>query len=215
MLIVGLTGGIASGKSTVAGFFRNEGAYVIDADAISREVVEPERAGWQEIADAFGPQVLKADRTIDRKYLGEIVFSDPDKRRMLESILHPRIHEEQRRQIEGIGLRDAHAVVVVDIPLLIEVKKHTTVDAVVLVYVPPPVQVRRLMERDGIRLEDAEKRLAAQMPINKKVKYADFVINNEGPLEETERKVKELFNELRGAAAFIAAGRQKNRTEQA
>ena len=197
MLIVGLTGGIASGKSTIAYMFKKEGAYVIDIDLISREVVEPEKPAWQEIINVFGKEILNDDRTINRKKLGEIIFSDAEKRKKLEEIVHPKINEEKIKKIKEIENIDKQAIVIVDIPLLIETNKHSTVDKIVLVYVSPQKQVERLMKRDGFSLEEVQKRLASQLPIEDKTKYAHYIINYEETLEQVQKKVKEIFRKLK------------------
>ena len=197
MLMVGLTGGIAGGKSTVAQLFKSEGAYIIDLDGISREVVEPGTTGWKEVVNVFGKEVLNDDQTLDRKKLGEIVFSDPTKRKLLEAILHPKIYEAQVRQVKDIAKRDGRAVVIIDIPLLIEVKRHGAFDRVVLVCVSPEIQLERLRERNGLSVEEASQRISSQMPIDSKINYAHYIINNEGPLEKVAERVKEVFRELK------------------
>jgi dephospho-CoA kinase len=197
MLIVGLTGGIATGKSTVCDMLRAEGAYIVDTDRISRQVVEPGTPGWRGVVDYFGKEILTGEGTLDRKRLGEIVFASSTERRALEAILHPRIFDEKKRQIAAIRNNDPRAVVIVDIPLLIELGGRDTVDRVVLVYVSPEVQFDRLAKRDGARTQDALDRIASQIPINEKVQYADYIVNNEGPLEETKQEVKELFIKLK------------------
>jgi dephospho-CoA kinase len=201
MLIVGLTGGIATGKSTVARMFESDGGYVIDIDMISREVVGPGKPGWQEVVNFFGRGVLNKDRTLNRKKLGDIVFSNSEKRKKLEEILHPKIYEEKVCKTREIFKKDTRAIVIVDTPLLIEVNRHKTVDKVVLVYVSPRVQIERLMKREGLSLKDARKRISSQMPINNKVKHAHYVINNEGTLESTQEAVKEVFRKLKKAEA--------------
>jgi len=199
MLIVGLTGGIASGKSTVAKMFEREGAYIVDTDAISREVVEPGTPGWQEVINAFGKAILNQDRTLNREILGDIVFADPRKRKKLEALLHPKIYQRQEELIRAVLKKDTQAVIIVAIPLLIEVNRQDTVDRVILVYVSPQVQLERLMQRDGFSPAEAQKRLSSQMPIDTKLKYADYVINNEGPLEDTCRTVRKVFESLQEA----------------
>lgn len=196
MLFVGLTGGIGSGKTTIADMFKKEGAYVIDIDMLSHEVVKPGEPAWKEAVDFFGEGILNGDRSFNRKKLGDIVFSDEKKREMLEGIIHPRIAEEQSLIIKEIEKKDKHAIVIIDIPLLIEVNKQDMVDKVVLVYASPEAQVERLMQRDGLSLEDAHKRLAAQMPIGEKKKYAHYIINNEVPLDQIQKTVKDIFREL-------------------
>ena len=202
MLLVGLTGGIASGKSTVARMFESEGGYVIDLDAISRKVVEPGELGWQEVAKLFGRKIVNQDQTLNRKKLGDIVFADSQKRTALEKILHPKIYKEEQRQIAEILENDIGAIVILDIPLLIEVERHKTVDKVVLVYVPPRVQENRLRARDNFSLDDARWRISSQMDIDRKLPYAHYVINNEGPLKTTKEKVKDVFQKLKKEEAL-------------
>lgn len=197
MLIVGLTGGIASGKSTVADMFKREGAYIIDIDKISRDVVKPGKPAWQEVVNVFGKEVLNEDETLNRKKLGDIVFSDAEKRGKLEEIIHPKISAEKQRKISEIAKKDKQAIVIIDIPLLIETNKQDTVDKVVLVYTSSQGQIERLVKRDDFSLKDAHKRLASQMPIENKKKFAHYVINNEGPLDKVQKEVKEIFQKLR------------------
>jgi len=197
MLIVGLTGGIASGKSTIADMFKREGAYIIDIDMVSRDVVKPGRPAWQEVVHIFGKEVLNEDQTLNRKKVGDIVFSDAGKRKKLEKIIHPKITAEKLRQIGEIEAQNKRAIVIVDMPLLIETDKQDTVDKVVLVYASPRNQIERLVKRDGLSLEEAHKRLASQMPIENKKKYAHYIINNEEPLEEVQKTVIEIFRELK------------------
>jgi|LQYC01.1.fsa_nt_gi dephospho-CoA kinase len=197
MLIVGLTGGIASGKSTMADMFKKEGAYIIDIDIISRDVVKPGKPAWQDVIHIFGKEILNDDQTLNRKKVGDIVFSDAEKRKKLEEIIHPEITAESLMKINKIAKKDNQAIVIIDIPLLIETGKQDTVDKVVLVFTSPQVQIERLVKRDGLSLEDAHKRLAAQMPIENKKKYAQYIINNEEPLDKIQKKVKEIFRELK------------------
>jgi len=199
MLIAGLTGGIASGKSTAARMFQREGAHIVDTDAISREVVEPDTPGWEEVVNAFGTAILNQDRTLNRKMLGDIVFADPGRRKDLEAILHPKIYERKEDLIRVIVKKDTQAVIVVAIPLLIEVGRQATVDRVILVYVSPQIQLERLMRRDGLSTAEAGKRIASQMPIDRKLKYAHYVINNEGSLAHTHQAVRSVFKGLREA----------------
>ena len=197
MLIVGLTGGIASGKSTVADMFKKEGGCVIDVDLISREVVEPGKPAWQEVINLFGRKVLSDDQTINRKKIGDIVFSDIEKRKKLEEIIHPKINEEKLKKIREIEKKDKQAIIIIDIPLLIETNKQNTVDKIVLVYVSPQEQIKRLLKRDGLSVEEAHKRLSSQMPIENKKKFARYIINNEEPLEKVQKQVKGIFRELK------------------
>ena len=197
MLVVGLTGGIATGKSTVCNMLKARGAYIVDTDRIAREVVDPGQSGWQEVVDHFGKDILSADGTLDRKKLGDIVFKTPSERHVLESILHPKILAEKDRNIKEIGKKDPRAIIIVDIPLLIELNRQNSVDAVLLVYVPRQVQIDRLIRRDGSGLEDALSRIGSQIPIDEKVQYAHFVVNNERTVDETEQEVEKIFAQLK------------------
>lgn len=199
MLTVGLTGGIASGKSTVAALLVREGAFLIDTDVLSRQVVEPGTPGWNEVVEHFGRDILKGEGTIDRTRLGEIVFSDTEKRAKLEALIHPRITVTKNARVAEIFREHADAIVVIDMPLLFEAKREHTVDKVLLVYVSVQTQRARLMRRDGFASEDAVKRIAAQMPIEEKIARSHYVINNEGSEEETARQVRDVFQQLRAA----------------
>jgi dephospho-CoA kinase len=196
MLNVGLTGGIASGKSTVSRMLAEKGAVLIDFDEIAHAVEEPEGPVWREIVHHFGREMLREDRTIDRRKLGETVFADREKRELLNRLVHPAIFEEWQRRLAEIRERRADAIVVSDIPLLIEAGMKGMVDLVLLVYITPEEQIRRVMARDGFSREEAERRLAAQMPIDEKLRWADIVIRNEGSPEETRRAVSEVWMEL-------------------
>lgn len=195
-LILGVTGGIATGKSTVAWMLQELGAPIIDFDQISRQVVEPGRPAWKEIRDHFGDQILQADGELDRKRLSNIVFQDPGKRKELERITHPRITEEFLSQLGKIARKNPDTVVQAVIPLLIEVNLRHLVHKVLVVYASREKQIERLSQRDGIGRNEAELILEAQMPIDEKLVYADFVINNEYSQENTEKQVKELWKEL-------------------
>ena len=197
MLNVGLTGGIASGKSTVARMLVAKGAVLIDFDDLTHTVEEPDGPVWREILRHFGKAVLLPDRRIDRGKLGAVVFADRKKREILNGIVHPAVLAEWRRRLAEIEKERADAVVLSDIPLLIEVGLEKMVDLVLLVCVPPEAQIRRLMARNGYSREEAESRVAAQMPIAEKIPRADIVIRNEGPVEETAREVDRVWKELR------------------
>ena len=196
MLNVGLTGGIACGKSTVARMLAEKGAVLIDFDEIAHAVQDPEGPVWREIVRHFGREMLLEDRTIDRRKLGETVFADREKRELLNRLVHPAIFEEWQRRLAEIRARHADAIVVSDIPLLIEAGMKEMVDLVLLVYITPEEQIRRVMERDGFSREEAERRLGAQMPIDEKLRWADIVIRNGGSPEETRRAVAEVWMEL-------------------
>jgi dephospho-CoA kinase len=197
MLNVGLTGGIASGKSTVARMLEDKGALLIDLDEIAHAVTEPEGPVWREIVHHFGRAILGADRAIDRRKLGTVVFGDREKLELLNSLVHPAVFTEWQRRIAEIRTARPDAIVLSDIPLLFEVGLKPQVDLVLLVYLPPEEQVRRLMARNGYCRDEAATRLDAQMPIDAKLPAADIVIRNDGTVEETEKAVDSLWEELR------------------
>ncbi|MGZ3534078.1 MAG: dephospho-CoA kinase [Thermodesulfobacteriota bacterium] len=200
MLIVGLTGGVASGKTAVSGVLKEEGAYIIDADQIARELVQPHQPAWNELVRTFGEEILQEDGSIDRKKLADRVFADPNQRKLLNQILHPLITEEMDRRTKEIGQKNPQAIVVIDAPLLIEVGYHRQVDKVMVVTSTQAQQFERLKARDGINFEEALRILSSQMPIEEKVKLADFVIRNEGSLAEVRERTKEVFQELKKIA---------------
>jgi dephospho-CoA kinase len=197
MLIVGLTGGVASGKTAVSQVLKEEGAYIIDADQIARELVQPHKPAWDELIRAFGKGILQEDGFIHRKKLADKVFADPKKRKLLNQILHPRIKEEMDRRTKEIGQKDPEAIVVIDAPLIVELGDHREMDKLIVVASTQTQQIERLKERDGIGPEEALRILSSQMPVEEKVNLADFVIRNEGSLEETKKRAKEVFKELR------------------
>ena len=196
MLNVGLTGGIASGKSTVAKMFEDQGAYLIDFDALAHFVEEPDHPAWKAIVEFFGREILNEDGTINRAKLGLIVFSDHEKLSMLNSIVHPAVFDMWRRRIEDIRKRNPRAIVVSDVPLLLEVRMQHLFDVVILVHVSPEDQIRRLTERNEYSRKEAESRLDTQMAIDEKISHADFVIDNKGPIETTRSVVNAVWKEL-------------------
>jgi len=200
MLIVGLTGGVASGKSVVSQILKEEGAYLIDADQIARELVQPRRPTWTALIKAFGKEIVQKDGSIDRKKLAVKVFSDPEQRELLNRILHPRIKKEMGRRLKAIGQKDPKAMVVIDAPLLIETGDHREMDKVIVVTSTEAQQMERLKERAGIDQEEARRIIASQVPSEEKLKVADFVIRNEGSLRDVERKAKEVFQALKRIA---------------
>lgn len=196
-MIVGLTGGIATGKSLVAGELNRCGAAVIDADRISREIVEPGKPAYNDIVKEFGPGIIKPDGTVDRKALGNIVFCDPVALDRLNSITHPRIRERIREEAGRLSA-DGDAIVVLDIALLIEMGVRYEVEKIIVVYCDDEQQVQRLMERDNLTRVEAQKRLSCQMDIKEKLKYADYVIDNSGPMDKTIEQARALYGELKG-----------------
>jgi len=194
MRVIGLTGGIASGKSTVARILERLGAVVIDADILAREAVLPGTPAHQAIVDSFGPEILLPDTSLDRKALGRIVFADPEARRRLEAITHPAIARLAEERLAEARRSDAPAVFYVA-PLLIEAGATERVDDIWVVYADRETQIARLTERDGIGREEAEQRLAAQMPMEEKAAFGSAVIDNRGAPEETEQQVLALWKE--------------------
>jgi dephospho-CoA kinase len=198
MLHAGLTGGIASGKSTVARMFHEEGACLIDLDEVAHFVEAPDRTGWKAIVEYFGSDILNDDGTINREKLGSIVFRDKDKLAGLNEVVHPIVFEEWKRRIAEIHKRNPRSIVISDIPLLFEVGMKHLLDVVILVYIPPEDQIQRLMRRNGCSREEASIRLASQMPIDDKIPHADYVIDNGGSIEKTRAAVYEVWEELKG-----------------
>lgn len=194
-MIIGLTGGIASGKSTVSSLFVQLGAALVDADQIAREVVLPGQPALEEVAAVFGQAVLQADGRLNRKKLGEIVFADPAHRKKLESILHPAIRSKIKAQMYAYEQEEPNRLVIVDIPLLYESGLQELFQEVVLVYIPAEEQLNRLTKRDGMSRQEAEARLKAQMPIEEKRALADYIIDNSGTLEQTKEKVQQYWQE--------------------
>lgn len=196
MLTVGLTGGIAVGKSTVMQTFAALGAVCFDADAIARSVVEPGRPALAAVVEAFGRSVLSPDGSLDRAALGEIVFCDPERRRELEAILHPPIIAEQDRLIAEVRATKPDAIVIVDAALMIESGGYRRFDLLVVVHCAPEVQRQRLMARNGITSEEADRRIAAQMPQEEKLEYASITIDTTGTLDDTRRRTEAAWEEL-------------------
>ena len=195
MLIVGLTGGIGCGKSVVSRFFRELGAYSIDWDELSRDIVLPHHEAWEEIVEYYGKEVLNDDMSLNREELGRIVFGDTEKLKKLESITHPRIALEDFHRVQQISETDPDAIIIKEVPLLVEVGGHRFVDRVVVVSVNKETQMRRLVQR-GLPEEEARKRIASQSPQEEKVKVAHFVIHNNGSLQETKQQVERVYREL-------------------
>jgi dephospho-CoA kinase len=195
-LLLGVTGGIASGKSTVSDMLAELGSPLIDFDLLARKVVEPGTRGYEQIVDYFGRQVLQENGELDRKKLSSIVFSDMEKRKKLESFTHPYIYEEFFKEIENITAKQPDAVIQVSVPLLIELNLQFLFDKLLVVYVSPKTQAERLASRDNITIAEAENIMKSQLPIGEKAGYADFVIDNEGTPGETRQKVREVWQTL-------------------
>lgn len=196
MLRVGLTGGIATGKSTVSRLFVECGARLIDADVLAREAVAPEMPACREIAAAFGKDMLRADGSVDRERLGAAVFPDPARRARLEAIIHPHVFAEEERLCRTITAEDPHAVVIFDAALLIETGAHRRKDRLIVVTVDEPTQLRRLMDRNKLTEADARTRIRSQAPLAEKTAVADYVIDGTLPVEQLSKEVQRIYAEL-------------------
>jgi dephospho-CoA kinase len=211
MLKVGLTGGIASGKSTVSEAFARLGAEVLDADKVAREVVLPGEPAWLSLQQAFGPEFFLPNGEINRSKLRRLVFADPEERSRLNAIVHPAVMKEINRRLEQLTTLAQDAVVVVDVPLLLEVGVAYRFDRVIVVYVTKMVQIKRLRQRDGLSLEEAKQALSTQMVLSKKVELADYVIDNSGTRAETQVQVENVWQELRALARNVGRGETETR----
>ena len=199
-LLVGLTGGMGSGRSLAASYFRELGAQMIDADRISRELVAPEKPAWKEIIEEFGSSVLNSDQTLNRKQVAAIVFNDESKRKKLEDIIHPRVIVEERRLYERYRQENSRVLAVIDAALLIESGNYKNVDTVIVVQCGREEQIRRVMERDGTVRSEVENRLNSQMSLEEKVGFGDYILRNDGTRESLKSQVGELYRDLRSRA---------------
>jgi dephospho-CoA kinase len=206
-LLAGLTGGIASGKSTVAGMFRELGVPVVDADAIVHELLGAGGRAVEAVTRLFGSEVLAPDGGIDRTRLAGIVFEDPAARARLESAVHPLVFEESLLRLEQVANETGAEIVLYDAALLVETGRHESFQRVVVVTVPENVQVSRLMERDGLDEEQARRRLRAQMALDEKAAVADYVIDNGGSWSETRQEVRRVLDSLREDVQALERGR--------
>jgi dephospho-CoA kinase len=207
VLMVGLTGGIATGKSTVAGMLREIGMPIVDADQIVHGLLAVGGAAVQPIAAAFGPEVLSADQSVDRKQLAELVFRDESARERLESIVHPMVLRESRRKLRALAESSRHDIVIYDAALLIETSRHRDFQRVIVVSVDPQTQIARLMARDQLDADRAGARIRAQMPLARKVALADYVVDNSGPWHETRKRVAQIVELLHEDVAALRAGK--------
>lgn len=196
LLIVGLTGGIATGKSTVSAIFMKAGAIVIDADLIARQVVAPGLPAWQAIKTVFGDRVLGPDGAINRALLGGVVFNDRRLRKQLEGIIHPQVRIRIDHELERLRRSDSRAVVIQDIPLLFETGMTNGLSEIIVVYTTMEVQLKRLIKRDGILMGEARKRINAQMPMAEKRRRATLVIDNSGDFTRTEMQTIKIYENL-------------------
>ncbi len=199
MRVIGLTGGIASGKSTVAALFDGAGIPVVDADKVAREVVAPGRPAHAAVVQAFGTEILRDDGSIDRPKLGRAVFADASARAKLNAITHPHIRAEIAVRLRNLS-RQGTTLAVVDVPLLYETGDPSAYDEVIVVYVDEQTQLERLMARDGLDRVEAERRITAQLPLSQKATLADRVIDNSGTMEQTRAQVREILSIWRARA---------------
>lgn len=205
MVVIGVTGGLGTGKSTVAGMFRQLGAVVLDADTIAHQVMEPKRLAWRQIVDTFGPGILNEDLTVNRQRLAAIVFHDEERRRRLEQIIHPRVLREFRAGVRRATRSRRAPAVVLDVPLLVEAGARHLVEALVVVTAPPDVQRERLRAQHGWSDADIGARMGAQWELSAKVALADYVVDNSDGVGATRTQVKRIWNQL-------ALGRSKPRS---
>ncbi|MDG5786967.1 dephospho-CoA kinase [Evansella sp. AB-P1] len=191
-MIIGLTGGIASGKSTVSSMLKKRGYPIVDADIIARQVVEPGEVAYKKLVSVFGDDIVQEDLHINRKKLGSIIFKDNEKRKKLNNIVHPAVRAKMKLEVNEY-IDKGYETVIMDIPLLIESNLTYMVDKILLVYVGEETQLKRLMERDQSNIEEAMERINAQMSMEEKKRFAHEIINNEGSLEETETQLEEIL----------------------
>lgn len=196
MFKLGLTGGIATGKTTISNYLKSIDIPVLDADEYARKVVEPGTPGLDEITNTFGEQVLRADGSLNRKLLGQIVFNDSSARQTLNDITHPRIQQMMADELHRLAEQQI-PLVILDIPLLLENKNVAGADAVMVVTIPESLQLTRLMQRNNLTEKEAQSRISAQMPLVEKEKLADFVIDNSGTISSTQKQVEKVIQKIR------------------
>ncbi len=200
MLKVGLTGGLATGKTYVASLLEKLGCYIIHADQLGHEVLLPGGEAYGDVVAEFGSEVVAADGTIDRKALGSAVFSNPDRLEVLNALVHPHVFRRQNEFFDTVAQRDAHAVVVSEAAIMIETGSYKRYDRLILTVCPPDVQIQRYVERENATEEEARERLARQMPLDDKKKFADYTIDTSDTKAETERQVRQIYLRLKKEA---------------
>jgi len=212
MLIVALTGGIASGKSVVAGILEELGCYIHHADEAAHQLMEPGKPAWKEIASHFGEKILSKDRTINRSRLGKIIFKDEKERHFLNKLIHPLVLEEKKKAIKKIEEEGRHTIFISEAALTIEAGFSGFFDKVIVVYCKKEVQIERIMKRDQVNRAEAIKKLKSQMEPAKKLEYADYIINTSGPfkstVEETERVYRSLIQDYEMKNAVLDLSRR-------
>ena len=195
MVVIGITGGVGSGKSTVAKMFEQLGAVVLDADVIAHQVMEPKRLAWRQIVKTFGEGVLNEDQTVNRKRLAAVVFADDERRKWLERIIHPKVLHVIKQQLHRLKRSRRVRAAVLDVPLLVEAGAEKLVDALVVVTAPPDVQRARLKKKYGWSEEETNARMAAQWELSAKVALADHVVDNSDGVDATRTQVKRIWNQ--------------------
>lgn len=196
MLVVGLTGGMCCGKTTVSSMFAELGCSIVDADLISRKLVEPEQFAWKRIVKAFGPEILNKDKTLNRKKLGALIFRDPQKRKILNSIMHPLIIKEEERQVKEAEKKN-HKITIVSAALMIEAGAYKRFKKIIVVHCNKETQILRIMKRERVTRKDALQRIAAQLSSTEKKSYADYLINTSGPFSQTRKQVVDVYQKLK------------------
>ena len=197
MIIAGLTGGVATGKTTVSRFFQDCGAVLVDADVLARLVVEPGKPAWRDVVRTFGKRVLLPDRTVNRPALGDIVFHNQAKLKRLNAIMHPRIAREQARLTREIAQKDPEAVVIYDAPLLIEAQAHRRMDRIIVVAADRKIQIARLQRRSHLTRVQAVRRVNSQMPLKQKLGMADYVIDGTLTPAQLRHAVTQVYEDLK------------------
>jgi dephospho-CoA kinase len=210
MLSVGLTGGIGTGKSTVAGMFRELGCRVLDSDLITRELFQPGDPVNAGVVEAFGPSVVAQDGSIDRVVLGNLVFNNEELRLRLNSIVHPAIRERQKQFLDAAAREHPNGIAMVEAALMVEVGTYANYDRLIVVVSTPAVQRSRLRARSGLSADQIEARIASQMPLEEKAKFADFIVENSDGLDATRRQVQEIYGELRTLAMASGDGGKRS-----
>jgi len=196
MLIVSLTGGIATGKSVAAGVFEDLGCYIHFADRVAHQLMEPAQPAWKKILDHFGPSIFKEDKTIDRNKLGSLIFSDEKERLFLNELIHPLVLQQRNEEIERIRKNKQHKVFISEAALSVEAGYVSHFDRIVVTHCPEEIQIQRLLERDRISREQALKRMRTQLPSSKKVEVADYVIDTSNGFSRTVEETERVFRSL-------------------
>ena len=196
MVVAGLTGGIATGKSTVSAIFKTCGAVIVDADVIAREVVQKGRKAWSEIIDTFGSRILLPDGSINRPALGDIIFHDPVRQQILNHIVHPEVMAETNKRLVEINHDSPDAVVILDVPLLFESGMDKGLSEIIVVYIPEPLQLQRLMHRNALSKDQALARIRSQMPVEEKKHRATRIIDNSGSIDITRKATQTIYHLL-------------------